>query len=686
MEKYQAQRNNLEDQEGNGEPQPSQDEINSKNNTKTLDAAAEVASATNIPWAKAVGTAYKIANEASGGKVGEKAGQLMNEVNKVAPGGKKVQNLSNKAAESGAADAVGTAFSVKNGGGSNGAATANAIMNGVEARKEAAANHQAVSDEEESEEQGSEERETEGQESEESKSNDQRSSSSSAPFGKKIGLGGGKLGGLLNALGSGDKESEGSGFSKFTSKMPLALKIKIYGVLIIAFFLILIIYSEISDDDDAMNLSATNGEVEMISSTDKVSRKCTAEELQKRLIYVTDKRFNGISSLLGIDEADHIYNVSYSNEPDWFTNDAIPRIKKRLEDKNDGIVIISVGIDDLANYDNYIYKFKELLNDSDSPYGDTKIDAGKNVFFLTQEEIDTNSLPEGKTITNDDIKAFNEALTSNISNKAVIDIYNNVYSSGTMVNGITFSSDDLKEINRYIISYLSTLDSIKCYSSFNGVVGSNSLNGGGKNILDKSLIEVIGQEAVDEWSEAVRKEATPNYGTALGPVSAAHVLIDTALNYGFILPYFWGGGHSVIIGINGAWGSTATVGKTGNINRNQPPGSSHPLGMDCSGFVSWALINGGCKSFSPVGASQFDYIGETISVEQAKPGDIASSAHHVVLIMENTGNSLKVAEARGTKYGIVYSEYPYSYFTNSKDKYAIRGMSNYYAKNCKGGQ
>ena len=94
------------------------------NNTKNIRNAADVAIASKNPYAMAAGGAVKAAYKVTGGKASEALGKAMTKANKVAPGGKKIQNLSNKASESGASDKIGQAARMKNMAGSAGGAGA----------------------------------------------------------------------------------------------------------------------------------------------------------------------------------------------------------------------------------------------------------------------------------------------------------------------------------------------------------------------------------------------------------------------------------------------------------------------------------------------------------------------------------------------------------------------------------
>lgn len=101
-----------------------QEQRNIDNNAKNISNAADVAIASKNPYAMAAGAAVKAADKITGGKATKFAGKAMNEVNKKAPGGKQIQEASNKLSESGASDAIGTAARMKGGGGGAGAAGA----------------------------------------------------------------------------------------------------------------------------------------------------------------------------------------------------------------------------------------------------------------------------------------------------------------------------------------------------------------------------------------------------------------------------------------------------------------------------------------------------------------------------------------------------------------------------------
>lgn len=192
----------------------------------------------------------------------------------------------------------------------------------------------------------------------------------------------------------------------------------------------------------------------------------------------------------------------------------------------------------------------------------------------------------------------------------------------------------------------------------------------------KTLNELLGEDGLHSLNNSILNSAqSAGYGTGAAPAAAAQALIQNLLNNNIKLPYFWGGGHGVIsTGADGSWGTYTKVSAAGHSTSF----SNQPLGLDCSGFVSWALYNGGCKNFTPIVAASFKNLGPNISFSNAKTGDIAANNTHVVLILENRGENLLVAEAKGTAYGVVFSLMN----ENTAKKYTIVDMGSYYQTNC----
>ena len=87
------------------------------NNAKNVRNAADVAIASRNPHAMAAGAAVKGIDAVTGGKASEAVGKVVTQANRINPVGRKVQNLSNNLAESGASDSIGSIASRANRGG-----------------------------------------------------------------------------------------------------------------------------------------------------------------------------------------------------------------------------------------------------------------------------------------------------------------------------------------------------------------------------------------------------------------------------------------------------------------------------------------------------------------------------------------------------------------------------------------
>lgn len=155
------------------------------------------------------------------------------------------------------------------------------------------------------------------------------------------------------------------------------------------------------------------------------------------------------------------------------------------------------------------------------------------------------------------------------------------------------------------------------------------------------------------------------------------------------IPYFWSGGHyhtyefqnkgvfnpnygDNFIGISNDFGCMAKMSYGGT--ESQLNGSYYPFGYDCSGFTSWAILNGGYYTgdkeqrlivyTSSLDTSVGGISNSSSSVRNAKgkmkPGDIVYAPGHVGMVIEVSDSGFKVAEERGYKYGLVISDLSYS--------------------------
>ena len=117
MSSYKANRND-------GNSGVSDKERADKNNAKNVQVAADVAMQSGHPVVAAVGGAVKAGDMLTGGKVSGELGKAATKIMDKTPGGKQLQNVSNKLSESGASDVIGKAAAIQ--GGTSGTPTSGA--------------------------------------------------------------------------------------------------------------------------------------------------------------------------------------------------------------------------------------------------------------------------------------------------------------------------------------------------------------------------------------------------------------------------------------------------------------------------------------------------------------------------------------------------------------------------------
>ena len=118
-------------------------------------------------------------------------------------------------------------------------------------------------------------------------------------------------------------------------------------------------------------------------------------------------------------------------------------------------------------------------------------------------------------------------------------------------------------------------------------------------------------------------------------ISAAYSLVGK-------VGYFWGG-KSTVLGVDPSWGVTEMVSAEGS----KSTGTLRAYGLDCSGFVTWAVINGyqnqGMQDVVGDGTSDQWEKANVVSEADAQPGDLvfqkgpeAGSDNHVGILCGKT--------------------------------------------------
>lgn len=170
--------------------------------------------------------------------------------------------------------------------------------------------------------------------------------------------------------------------------------------------------------------------------------------------------------------------------------------------------------------------------------------------------------------------------------------------------------------------------------------------------------------------------------TRAGVLAAANYLSS---HINVHIPYYWSGGHfhkyvadfepftetrTTMLGLSKYWGCEVELPYSPGTDK-QHTGEYYSFGMDCSGFIVWALLNGGYKenvcSFGTDSGILSSFCGvdvESVSFKDSKnfvkPGDIAYRDGHVGMIVEVHNDKLLIAEEAGADSGLIVSEQSFS--------------------------
>ena len=198
--------------------------------------------------------------------------------------------------------------------------------------------------------------------------------------------------------------------------------------------------------------------------------------------------------------------------------------------------------------------------------------------------------------------------------------------------------------------------------------------------IDRPITELLSSEQIESLNNYIITNVdNATYGTGEAVATAARSLIYGLYQYGYHLPYWYGGGHSkgLTLGVDTNWGKNGSFDSrwySYNLGKSRTTYS-----YDCSGFVSWAIKNA-CKSNYGVDTSSSFYnYGNSIKLKDAKPGDLMviynDDAQHVRVIVKNNGDGSVIA-AESTPNSILFMQF------KSAGGYKIVDMSNWYATNC----
>ena len=235
----------------------------------------------------------------------------------------------------------------------------------------------------------------------------------------------------------------------------------------------------------------------------------------------------------------------------------------------------------------------------------------------------------------------------------------------------TYNGKTYDEILNDVYAGSGDIDSARCAAVGNIDYGDYTLSSDGHTILHQPLDEFLEDNgtSLEEFNKLIADNVEDaGFGTRAGVVAAAVTLIgELGDNFGVKVPYYWGGGHSSN-DLSGEalakWGSTQCHTFANGNHYNY-------CGLDCSGFVAWALNAGGFRC-GPTGAGSFyekngaQKVKLNPNAPVLQPGDILEYVKivggervsgHAILVVgidEDTKEYICI-EAQGKDYGVLFT-------------------------------
>jgi hypothetical protein len=275
--------------------------------------------------------------------------------------------------------------------------------------------------------------------------------------------------------------------------------------------------------------------------------------------------------------------------------------------------------------------------------------------------------------------SISEEVTWNIENDDIVEVNDNIVTAlnyGTTYVEAISSTGTIGKTKVIVSSYITkpAINSKKSYLSCNQFTSTEA------EMLDSALLDRI---------------ESAGYGTRAGVVAAARFL---TLEFNFRVHYFFENGRLENYGpymkVDGEgryyhkglflstdnynslshsfegpamWGCNL---KNYTTQSGWVSGKLYPNGLDCSGFVTWALLNGGF-AVGDIGAGassktyDLDDIGKKVNITdklmnsgQVKVGDLIGNNGHMAIIAGWDNNNYYIAESLDTTKGVVMTTVP----------------------------
>lgn len=202
-----------------------------------------------------------------------------------------------------------------------------------------------------------------------------------------------------------------------------------------------------------------------------------------------------------------------------------------------------------------------------------------------------------------------------------------------------------------------------------------------RNTLNEPISEFLSAKGsnLDQYNNFIKGSVeSAGFGTRAGVVTAAVSMINFLYdNFNTKLPYYWGGQAQ-------QYGLPASIGRMQNSATSPGGYTYYYKSFDCSGFVSWAIKNGGYK-LSRLTTRGFDssFSGDSCNIKDSncigQPGDLINSKScHVQMIVSVDEASGKYYVAESTGEGVIMRQWGMHQGNCNSDVTKILHMDSYY--------
>lgn len=202
-----------------------------------------------------------------------------------------------------------------------------------------------------------------------------------------------------------------------------------------------------------------------------------------------------------------------------------------------------------------------------------------------------------------------------------------------------------------------------------------------RNTLNEPISEFLSAKGsnLDQYNNFIKGSVeSAGFGTRAGVVTAAVSMINFLYdNFDTKLPYYWGGQAQ-------QYGLPTSIGSMQNSATSPGGYTYYYKSFDCSGFVSWAIKNGGYK-LSRLTTRGFDssFSGDSCNIKDSncigQPGDLINSKScHVQMIVSVDEASGKYYVAESTGEGVIMRQWGMHQGNCNFDVTKILHMDSYY--------